>query len=403
MTRHPDRPVRAERSAASTGEGAGVRLRVWPEEEFLARGDDYRELLRRSDADRLFMSWEWLVEWWRLHKDPFGLRLIVFSVEAEDGRLLGVAPMTVRSFRHRGGIVGTRLEPLGNLVREKGAALTEYVTFPVDRRDGLGITRLLVRFLFDGAEWDDFFPSFMPLESHTWRTLLEHQSVGTYVRTPDFLVARKLDLRDGFSAFLDGLGPKTRLRVYHGRKRLAQVGPVEFVVANAENLEDCLRVLDRLHTERWGVPALSGPRGDLYRGFAERGLADGSLSLCHLAVGGQPLAAALNLRRNDCEYGIQMAASRNAPNNVSPGYLHLGFMIERCCQDGIRYFDFLAGEGGEGDYRRHFGADTSGMGSVQIIRSKKIAAAYRIADLSRGFRDRLTGRPKPDARPGSGV
>jgi len=397
MSRLPDGPSLAGSRAAFSEAEEGIRLRIWTEEEFLAREEDYRGLLARSGADPLFMSWEWLTTWWELHKEPFGLSLKVFSAEAEDGRVLGLAPMTVRPVRHRGGVLGTRLEPLGNLVREKGAALTEHVTFLVDRCRMPEVAELLARSVFREPCWDDLCLSFVPVEGDTWRSVVEVEarSSSAYVRPPDYLTAYRLDLKDGFPAFLDALGAKTRLRLYNGRRRLAKIGSVEFVVASSGNFEECLAVLDRLHSERWGVSALSGLRGRLYRTLAQEGLVDGSLSLSYLAAGGRSLAAALNLRTGDCEYGIQMGLSGDAPGNVSPGYLHLGFMIERCCDDGIRYFDFLAGKGGEGDYRKHFGGAVSEVGAVHIVRSRRIATLYRSVDLSRGLRDWITGALKP--------
>lgn len=384
------------------GMGGKVRLRVWPEEEFLSRRADYLALLQRSDADRLFLSWEWLVEWWRVHKKTHGLKLRVFAAEAENGRVLGLAPMTVRPVRHRGGVVGTRMEPLGNLAGATGSALTEYLTFPVDREQGAAITVLLARSFLADPEWDDLILSFVPLESDTWRVVVEQEApgAGVYVRPADHLVARVLDLEGGYQTFLDGLGSKSRRRIHHDRKRLARRGPLELVVADRENVEECMAVLDGLHSERWGKPAFSGPRGALYREVVESAVASGSLSLCYTSVGGHPLAAALNLRMNGREYGIHLAVGGRRLRNVSPGFVHLGFMIQRCCEDGIRYFDFLASTGGKGDYRRHFGGAISVLGTAHLVRSRRLALPYRSVDWLRRVGGRLKGVPGESEKPG---
>ena len=36
----------------------------WGEKEFLNSEDEWSELLSRSGADRLFLSWRWLISWW---------------------------------------------------------------------------------------------------------------------------------------------------------------------------------------------------------------------------------------------------------------------------------------------------------------------------------------------------
>jgi hypothetical protein len=374
-----------------------LRLRPWSEEEFLSSREGYEDLLSRSEADPLFMSWEWLTTWWDLHKGPYGLSFVAYSVETEDGRLMGLAPMTRRRVRHRGGFSGKRLELLGALRWEDAAALTEYVNFPVDPGGAPETTRLLAGAVFDDPDWDDLCLSFMPMESDTWRTLLSFADSlpSGHTRPVEVLEAHRIDLQDGFDAFLSRLGSKTRLRVFNGRKRLSKLGPVEFVVAGRENLEDCIRVLNDLHSERWGSPALMGLRGKLYRRFAEKGVRDGSLALSHLSVGGEPLAAALNLRAGDCEYGIQSGLGSSRLKGVSPGYLQIGFMVERCCSEGVRYFDFLAAEGREKDYRRHFPTEMRTVGSAHIIRKKRLAAFYRSYDSARTLWSRIGGNKRP--------
>lgn len=370
-----------------------MHLRVWEEEEFLSRREDYLDLLERSDADGLFLSWEWLVEWWKAHKEAYGLTLRVFAAEAENGRVLGLAPMMLRPFRHRGGVLATRMEPLGNLAGAEEYALTEYLTFPVDRRESAGITALLARFLLADSPWDDLVLSFVPLDSDTWRMVVDQEAAraGVYVRPADHLLARVLDLEGGYETFLSGLGARSRRRIHHDRKRLARRGRVKFVVADEDNVEECMAVLERLHSQRWGSSAFSGPRGALYRRVVEWAVANGSLSLCYTAVGDHPLAAALNLRRNGREYGIHLAVGGRGFRNVSPGFLHLGFMIQRCCEDGIRHFDFLASAREKRDYRRHFGGTTSVLGTVHLVREKRLALPYRWVDGLRRVRDWFRG------------
>lgn len=404
MSQPENAPGSAEAPEPSIILGGQVHLREWSEAEFLSRREDYLDLLDRSDADRLFLSWDWLVDWWTIHKGAYGLRLRVFAAETEKGRILGLAPMTVRPFRHRGGVVGVRMEPLGNLAGTSRCALTEYVTFPVDRRESSPVTTLLARSLLAASDWDDLFLSFVPTDSDTWRILVDREAAraGVYVRPPDHLVARVLDLKGGYQAFLSGLGARTRRRIHHDRKRLARRGSVEFVVASGKNLEDSMSVLDRLHRERWGAPAFLGPRGALYREVVEKAMASGSLSLCYTAVDGHPLAAALNLRKDGREYGIQLAVRRTGLRNLSPGLIHLGFMIERCCEDGIRYFDFLAGDGGSTDYRRHFGGATLLLSAVHLVRTRKLALPYRSVDWLRRVQGRFRGVSPPSVTPTQG-
>lgn len=393
-------------TGATTGGGEPGRasdrpwsLRVLSEAEFLASEAEYADLLARSDADPLFMGWEWLSRWWALHKEPYGLSLQVHVAEDAEGRWLGAAPVTRRRVTHRRLLRGTRLEILGGLWREDDSVLTEYQTLPVVRGRRGEVVPALVASVLDTPGWADLCLKFCPEQSATWTAFLgAARERGWYARSHDRLYAHRLDLAAGFEAFLASLSQRSRLRIYNARRRLAKVGQVRFVVAGEEDLERAFAALDELHESRWGKPALHGLRGELYRDLARLQLAQAKLALSFLLLDGKPVAAALNFREDGCEYGIQSGFRDDVEKRVSPGYLHIGYMIERACRDGLRHFDFLAGEGKESNYKRHFKAEESPIGSIQIVRSRLLTLVYGAYDRIRGHQgddrqDASTGEP----------
>jgi len=363
----------------------GTTTRILSQQEFLASEDQYRNLLKRSDADPLFMNWEWLTRWWELHQGPYQLSLEAHVVQDGNGRWLGVAPITRRRALHRGIFPGIRIEPLGNLWRENGAAISEYQTFPADRDLSGPVSRMLARSVVGTAGWSDLCLSFCPEESATWCDIGDYaHQCGYYTRANERMYSHRLDLSSGFEAFIASLSQRSRLRIYNARKRLQQAGDVRFIVADEATLEDAFRALDELHARRWGDAALIGIRGQLYSEIARQQLDQGRLALSVLALDGEPVAAALNFRSGNCEYGIQSGFRDDVEKRVSPGYLHMGYMIEKACSDGVQYFDFLAGEGKESNYKRHFRASEQAIGSVQIVRNKGIASIYRAYDTLTG-------------------
>lgn len=373
------KPDRAKDALAGS---RGMTIHVLSEAEFLAGERDYEDLLRRSNADPLFMSWRWAWRWWELHREKFGLSLKAHVAVDEKGRWLGVAPVTERGVSHKGLVKRVRIEPLGNLWRESGAVLTEYQSFPVDASCDRSVMAALVDSMFDSAGWGDFCIKFCPEDSATWRQVIQSATErGLYRRSHDRMYSHRLDLADGFEAFLASLSQRSRLRIYNARKRLKAAGEVRFVVADSGSLEQGFEALNGLHRLRWGVPALTGLRGEHYEETARDLLAAGDLALSFLLLDDEPIAAALNFRCGDCEYGIQSGFRGDVVKRVSPGYLHIGYMIEQACLDGMKYFDFLAGEGKESDYKRHFKAMDRPIGSLQVVRSPALAALYRGYDL----------------------
>ncbi len=68
-----------------------IEVRQWSAEEWLANPQRWRDLVARSGADRLFLSFEWLTTWWQHFGQPRGkLRMLVAY---SDGELVGAAPM----------------------------------------------------------------------------------------------------------------------------------------------------------------------------------------------------------------------------------------------------------------------------------------------------------------------
>ena len=60
---------------------------------FEAIRSEWTELLKASDSDCLFLSWEWLYAWWKHLAD--GRQLSILAVRHE-GRLVALAPLARR-------------------------------------------------------------------------------------------------------------------------------------------------------------------------------------------------------------------------------------------------------------------------------------------------------------------
>lgn len=356
-----------------------VRVTDW--EEFSARRDEYEALLRRSAADPLFQGYEWLSAWWDIHREQFRLRIEAHLAESPAGNLVGIALITKRRFRHRMGLSGVRIEPIGNLWREPGAVLTEYVSFPADRQREDEITRALWNSVLGASRWTDICVSYCPVESETWRMLQEIAACAPnlYVRGTEETLGYRVSLTDGFEKFLSRLGPSTRNRVFNSRERLAKHGAIRFVNYQQNRLQHGLAVLDRLHMERWCRPALTGLRGEMYRRIAEERAPDGVV-VASLELEDRPIAASLDIRHSACQYNIQLAISQEVPKRISSGFLHLGYLIEQAASNRVQDYDLLAGLGKRTDYKKKFRGVEIRFGSTQVLHGGPVALAYRLHD-----------------------
>src|SRR5262245_30472616 len=87
---------------------------------------EWLDLMRRSDADEPMLSPTWLLTWWQVYGAGTGRELRVGAFR-EGGRLVGLAPLARRRFRHRFRIPFQRLEPLGADVDEGDGVGSDYL------------------------------------------------------------------------------------------------------------------------------------------------------------------------------------------------------------------------------------------------------------------------------------
>src|SRR5712692_8540819 len=67
--------------------------RIEDVEAFRRLRTEWNDLLAASDADCVFLTWEWLFTWWK-HFGA-GLRLAILAVR-DRGELVGIAPLALR-------------------------------------------------------------------------------------------------------------------------------------------------------------------------------------------------------------------------------------------------------------------------------------------------------------------
>jgi len=255
--------------------------RQWSIQEWLASESAWDSLLTRSNADALFLSWQWLTHWWHYYGDTLGLVPDVMAFYRGDN-LVGLAPL-YRRLVVRAGIVRTRsVQVIGLSWRDPVPLISEYldvIASPEDldavRNECMRVllgrpawTELVIGLTAAGGEWRDAFSRRVPPGSH-------------YARELDRSVSYHADLAQGFAAYLKDLGQSTRRSVWNLRRRLAEEhGEVRFEFLAPEEIDSGFSDLNRLHQLRWNRPAFAGERLEFHKTLAARlaGISTGFLS-----------------------------------------------------------------------------------------------------------------------------
>ena len=360
--------------------GTVDQVREWSEAEFAGSAEAWGELLARSDADPLFMGWDWQWMWWHHHKGLLGGTLAVVGCYA-GSRLVGLAPFYLHSAAHRAGIRATRMEIIGSNFRDGRGVFSEYLDLIVDREYRGGVAAAVARHLGGDRRWADLVIGNSPAAGVGAELARQHLAERCIVRRTEHLQAHRATLPADFQAYLRSLDGGTRRKVWNHRSKL---DAPKLVVADADHAVEVFDRIDAFHRERWNAPQYVGVARDFHFALAPRLAARGALRMSTLVSDGKPLAVMYNVRLGGTEYNIQSGFDASRAAGISPGYLHFGYSLEEACRDGIRTFDFLAGEGRNRQYKADFVTTEVPLLTIHAIRAKHLRWLYQAHQLISG-------------------
>jgi CelD/BcsL family acetyltransferase involved in cellulose biosynthesis len=352
-----------------------AEIRWWSEDRFRSSEVEWQDLLARSDADPLFMSWAWQWTWWRHHAGLLKSRLYIMAAYAHDGRLVGLAPFHLHRAAHRKPLSAMRLEIIGSTWRDETGAFSEYLDLIVDRQFVDVFLKTLANAVLRKHDWSDLVMANGKRGSVAGRFVHLHLERICYIRETDPLVAQLTVLPQDFASYVQALNSGVRRKLWRQRTKLVDT---QWSLVTRERVSDVFNIFNHFHERRWGRTLFRATLLDFHMEFALRCADRGALQMSVLSAQGNPISAMYNVRIGKVEYNLQCGFDTSL-GGISPGYLHFGFCIEAACRDGIRAFDFLAGDGRTRNYKSDFNTRLTELVTFQCIRGP-LAWLYRVYD-----------------------
>ena len=361
-----------------------LSTRQWSIQEWLDRESAWDSLLARSDADALFLSWQWLTHWWRCYGGALALipHILAFY---RDEQLVGLAPLYQRLIWRAAVVPARSVQVIGHTWRDPGPLISEYLDVIAAPDDLEAVRHECVRALLGEPAWTELVIGFTAA-GQQWRNEFSCGAPpGHYVRELDRSVSYHADLAHGFAAYLKALGQSTRRSVWSLRKRLQEEqGNVRLeFLADPEEIDGGFTDLNRLHILRWGRPAFAGERLDFHKTLAAQLAARGELAVTRLRVGGRAVSVLYDIRKGARQYNMKMGFDPGLTNRLSLGLVHFGYAMEAAAERGVTLYDFLAGPGQSYDFKRNLGQIRRDLSCVQMVRGRCLAALYRWRDRVR--------------------
>ena len=356
---------------------------TWP--SFCALGTEWTDLLKRSRSDCVFLSHEWLSNWWKHLSD--GRELHILTARA-DGRLVGILPLALRP-RQVGRMMPKVLEFLGS-----GIVGSDYLDAIVDNafepqtleafacalsREGFMIQFSQLR---EGGSFADELAA--RLGRTAWKASIARTNVCPFIPLAG----------STWESYLSELGSSQRYNFQRRLKGLEKTGEFRLERATAADCVRSLDVLIELHHKRWGTRSEASEAFQtesitaFHREFVQAAAEKGWLRLLSLWIGNKPVAALYGL-----QYGSTFSFYQSGFDpefaKKSVGLVMMGLAIKSAIEEGAAEYDFLHGDE---EYKFHWTQKSKELRRVELFPPRARGFLYRHAITANRAARRLARR-----------
>jgi len=313
--------------------------RIDDEERFAGLAGEWDALLADTDADNVFLTWEWLHTWWR----HLAGRRRLFLITVRQGRaLVAIAPLCVAPRQLDRLLPFRTLQFLGT-----GTVGSDYLDLIVRRGWEDQVMGPLADHL--GAERAMLELRQLRSDALAWRLAKRLEPEGWTCRQARTEVCPFIPLADHtWDSYLATLGGAHRYNFHRRLRNLRRRFAVEWrcVRSEAERGPALARLID-LHRARWqdrGVSEAFSSAGmvSFHDAWSRLALARGWLRLLELHLDGKAAASLYALRYGGAfsfyQSGLDPARARD-----SVGLVAMGLAIQTAIEEGAGEYDLLHG------------------------------------------------------------
>lgn len=309
--------------------------------DFDAMGAEWQELLANSDADSLFLTWEWLHTWWRHLGGRRQLHIITLR---RGGRLIAIAPLAVRP-RQPGRLFPFRaIEFMGT-----GSVGSDYLDIIVRHGEEAGALAALATHLKDSRLMLELSQvKLAPTAASRLATILVRDGWGAAQLVTDMCPYIVIGGRS-WDAYLASLSSAHRYNLRRRIKNLYQSFQVGWErVTTEEELHHSFRDFMDLHQARWArrrhADALQERAlVEFHEEWCAIALKRGWLRLYLLKLDGTPTAAVYGFKYRD-NFLFYQSGFDPGYSAHSVGMVALAMSIRAALEEGAVEYDLLHGD-----------------------------------------------------------
>lgn len=350
---------------------------------------EWNPLLGQSSANGVFLTWEYLTTWWEAYGTDY--ELYVLAARNDSDELVGVAPMMIgkghcfprKHFRH--------LTFLGGL----GDSVAEYQDFVIAKDSEKELIPVFFEKMMSdlNGKWDVFLLPLVQEDSPSLNALLGTvPQFGGHTVQLSSRPSPHIPLPASWDEFIKSKSKNFKKQFNNQWNRVHKNHELEWLEAGKDlSIEESIDILMELNLKRWGDEGKTF-KSEVFTAF-HRKLATtfqekGWLYFRILRLDGQFAAV-----RYDFVYDNKLWNYQNGwlpeLGKLSLGKMLIGHSVKWCIDEGLREYDFLAGDTA---YKKSWATQTRHLMNVEISNPTS-ARAFAFQGL-RNFRSYMEARKK---------
>ncbi len=357
-----------------------LRLHHFSIAEFANLKTQWQDLLSRSNADSLFLSWHWMFSWWEIYGNLDNDELVLIGIYDESDILICLAPLYISCDKIKNTFSIKRLQFIGSRAHGSAGFRTEYLQFILD----VNVSSNAIKMIFDNVitkySLDELWLNDLDVNSDTYHEMIKlDKNHKIYRREQAEGYSYGIDVSTDYDEYVSQLGKNTRLKFFNRRKILHKLGDVNIDQVTNENFKEALNLLAEFHLDRWDE-SISYDRHSV---FIEKLITSSNIIINGVIVklNGESIGCTFDIISTNRSYNIQSGYKEGVDKKIAMGSLTIGYAIEKYCQmDKCDYYDFLAGEGKNSNYKSRIAETEIKFQSTQIIVSAIFRYVYQIKD-----------------------
>ncbi len=315
---------------------------------------EWEQLQEDSDADGIYLTWDWVSLWWQHFGADEG-ELWLLEVRDETGTLVGIAPLMLVEVSPIRGIRWRQIEFIGTSLD------LEHLDIISRRgREKEVLNAVLNHLKTEHKRWDVLCLNH--LIDHSTTLALLRQLDDPPWREIEAMIAPVLFLPDNWDDFYSSLSKNKRKNQRRFRRVLDEQYPDGrwrwYVVTEHSELDVAVDELIALHQDTWEargkLGAFAGKRTDFFRDIARRFLERGWLLLSRLEFDGQLAASQFAYCYRGRVYSYSMSINHDFDDS-SPGHMLREMILKHAIESGVTEYDFLWGDE---SHKYSWGAET---------------------------------------------